>query len=424
MSTIYLAVIILLCIAGIGWSVDRPSRIYQFPFVMAGIFAAFLVPQGISLILNPILPSPKVLERALLMSALCLLMCLLSYALPTSAKVVKALSFPTNEKKLFQGGLLLAVLGFFFSRLALATELTLNARGQLTGLRTIYSTFSHLSVPGLAILLLLTLKRPNFTNIAATLFACVIPVYRIIAFGRRETIATFLLTIGLALFFRKRWTVPRPLAIAAVIFALLAIPLIGQYRSVASSGNWDQLWNLKPIENLKNVVGNASDLELEYAALQIDATIKTQQYGYGTGYWNILVFRFIPAQLLGSDLKEGLMLRLQELDLRALYNYVPNPGLVPTGIADTFREFDYFGCLVFVVLGLLIKTLWVSAVRHDSILSQVLYITFLSGSMKAVTHGTGTCLSDFVFYTIFVLGVALYARRKVPTSKLNYVPRL
>ncbi|MER3433510.1 MAG: hypothetical protein C4288_08770 [Leptolyngbya sp. ERB_1_1] len=423
MPEIYVAMIILLCIAGIGWGVDRPSRIYQFPFVMSGIFIAFLVPQAISLCLNPILPSRRALERVLLMSVLCLIMCLLSQATPKAPKLLKALNFNVNQKKLFQGGLALAILGFVFSRLALGTEITLNARGQLTGLRTIYSTLAYLSVPGFAILLLITLKRPNWTNIAATFFACYIPIYRIVQFGRRETIAAFILTIALALFFHRRITPPRTLAICGVIFAMLVIPLIGQYRAIAASGGWSQLWSLDPVQTLQKMVGSAKDLELEYAALQIDATVQTKQYGYGLGYWNILVFRFIPAQLLGRGFKDALTLHPQDYSLRQLYNYVPNPGLVPTGIADAFIEFDYFGCLVFLALGWVFKNLWISATKDGAILSQILYISFLPGSMKAVTHGTGTCLSDFTFYTIFVLSVMLYARQPASASRLGYASR-
>jgi hypothetical protein len=420
MADAYLAFLILFCIAALGWGIEKMSRVYQFPFFMGGIFIAFLVPQAISLYVTSKLPSKTALERVLLMSVLCLVMCLMSYALPTSPKLIRSLNFSVNPKRLFHGGILLAILGFAFSFLALDTEITFNSKGQLTGLRTIYLTFTYLSIPGFAILLLLTLKRPTIVNICATLFAAFVPTYRIIIFGRRETIAAFVLAIGLALFFHKRLTPPRVLVIAAIVFALLVIPLIGQYRRASLSGNWNLLWELDPIENLQNTVQSAKDLELEYAALQMDATVKTGQHGYGLGYWNILAFRFIPAQLLGRDFKEALMLQTKDYSLRTLYGYVPNPGLVPTGIADSFIEFDYFGCLVFLVLGYVLKNLWISAAKYNSVLSQVLYISFLPGSMKAVTHGTGTCLADFVFYAIFIFAVVLYARRRVPRPALHY----
>jgi hypothetical protein len=420
MSDVYLAFLILFCIAALGWGLEKMSRVYQFPFFMGGIFIAFLVPQAIALYVTSRLPSKAALERVLLMSVLCLAMCLMSYALPSSPKLIRSLNFSVNPKRLFHGGLFLASLGFVFSFLALNTEITLNSRGQLTGLRTIYSTFAYLSIPGLAILLLLALKRPTIVNISAALFAAFIPLYRIVVFGRRETIAAFLLAIGLALFFQKRVTPPRTLAIAAIVFALLVIPLIGQYRRVSASGNWNLLWDLDPIGNLQNMVESAKDLELEYAALQMDATVKSGQHGYGLGYWNILAFRFIPAQLLGRGFKEALMLQTKDYSLKTLYDYVPNPGLVPTGIADSFIEFDYFGCLVFLILGYVLKNLWISAAQYNSVLSQILYISFLPGSMKAVTHGTGTCLADFVFYAIFIFAVVLYARRRIPRPALHY----
>lgn len=412
MADIYLAILILLCIVGIGWGVDKTSRIYQFPFVMSGIFVAFIVPQALSLYVTSALPTRQALERVLLMSALCLLMCLLSNNLPVSSKFVQSLEMNFHPSKLFYGGVILSIVGFVASIAALSTPGTANSLGQATGIRTIFSTFTYLSIPGLAILFLLYLRRPSTSALIAVLFAVYVPLQRIILFGRRETTAAFLLTIGLALYFRKRLVVPRIVAICMVIVALLSIPAIGQYRAVSASGNWNQLLNINPVETLQNMIENATNLDLQLGAMHMEATVKTGQYGYGTGYWNELVFRFVPAQFLGKAFKEGLMIRLQDYSLPKLFKYFPNPGSVITGVGDSFMEFDYFGCLVFLLLGWLFKHLWVASVKLNSLVSQIVYISCLPGVLKAVTHGTQTCLADMTFNCIFIFAVLIYARRR------------
>ncbi|MCY6493553.1 hypothetical protein [Leptolyngbya sp. GGD] len=418
MSDIYLVLFIVACIACVSWGLDRMSRVYQYPFFMGGIFAAFLVPQALSLYLTKKLPSETALERVLLMSFLCATASFLSAWLPAPKKPIRLLQQSLSDKKLFQIGLILAAAGLIFSRWASGTEATVNNRGQLTGLRTILSTFTYLSLPGLSILLSLCLKCPTMSRLVATLFAALGPLQRVVFYGRREVIASLLLTVALTLFFHRGWKPPRSLVVGGVVFALLAIPLAGEYRRISSSGDWSQLWNLDPVGTLQADISNAKDLELEWAALQMDAAVKTGQYGYGVGYWNELVFRFIPGQLVGRDFKSSLMIETQSFNLKKLYDgFVVNPGLVPTGVCDSFLEFDYFGCLVFLALGYLYKVLWTSATRDNSFVAQLLYVSFIPSALKGVTHGTRTCLADMTFYLIF-LGIAvLYARKRVRTSQ-------
>ena len=428
MAEIYLALFILGCISCLGWGLDKMSRIYQFPFFMGGMFVAFLMPQAIALYLSADtkLPNQRALERVLLMSALCVFMCLFSTILPVSPKAAKSWDINLNLKRLFYGGVFLATLGMIFTVLTMRTEYATNAIGQATGLRTIFSTLTYLSMPGFAMVLTVALKRPNALCYAAAAAAAFVPLYRIIVFGRRETTGAFFLTVGLVLFFQKKIKPPRTLAIAAIVFALLAIPIIGQYRAISTSGRWDLLGQLDPLTTFQNMVQESNDSELRWAALSMDATLNTKQYGFGLGYWNELVFRFVPAQWVGREFKEGLMLPMQDFSLRELYGYVVNPGFVMPGVGDTFMEFDYLGCVVFLGVGYLYKILWTSATRFGSLSSQLLYISSIPGLLKIVSHGTKSTLADITFNFIFIFCVFLYARQplKTPSIWLRTKPSL
>ncbi len=67
---IYFGAFCGLCILLIGTLLVRPRLIYEYPYFMAGVFSAFIVPQAYSLYLNEW--GGIYLETTLLMCTLCL----------------------------------------------------------------------------------------------------------------------------------------------------------------------------------------------------------------------------------------------------------------------------------------------------------------------------------------------------------------
>jgi hypothetical protein len=224
----------------------------------------------------------------------------------------------------------------------------------------------------------------------------------------------FILTIGLSLYFFRRYVPPRWVALTILVFALLAIPLTGAYRNIAKTGDWNQIQELRPRENLKNLVEKGKILELRNAAMMMEAAVQTRQYAYGTDYWNTLVFRFVPAQLIGRTFKDSLQLKLSKSkqELKSLYNYKMPNGSTPTGIGDAFVQFDYFGCLFFFIIAHLFKNLWNSSIYRNSIFSQIFYVSLVAPALLSVTHGTVRFLPDLLFRLIFIGGVIIYSQNK------------
>ena len=145
----------------------------------------------------------------------------------------------------------------------------------------------------------------------------------------------------------------------------------------------------------------------------MDASVTTGRYGYGTGYWDNLVFQYFPGQIFGYGLKKALQFNWGASHyLRYLYHYNVHNGTTFTGIGDAFVEFDYFGCLVFALIAFIFKNLWISANYQKSIFSSLLYIGLISPAMVGITHGTGRFLQEGVFQFIFVSLVVYYSREK------------
>jgi hypothetical protein len=379
---------------------------------MGGIFVSFILPQAIALSNNPGPVSQQALERVLLMSCLCAAMCWLGYQLPPSPSFLKKLDISVDSKKLFRGGIFFVLIGYASAFLISQLPETAREESTLSGIITIYAFFGSLIYPGFTILLLSSLQRPNLAKIIITACAAALPLQTIILYGRREATATFILTIGLSLYYFRRYVPPRWLALTLIVIALVAIPLTGAYRGIAKTGDWSELLELRPGENLKVLVEKGKTLELRNAALLMDAAVQTGQYGYGTDYWNSLVFRFVPAQLIGRDLKNVLQLKLSKSkqDLKDLYNYTAHTGTTTTGIGDSFVQFDYLGCLFFLILSYLFKSLWISAIYKNSTVSQIFYVSLVAPALLSVTHGTVRFFPDLLFRVIFIGAVIIYSR--------------
>lgn len=412
MVDLYLYLLIVICLGLLGWGLIRLERVYQYPFFMGGIFVSFILPQAIALINKPGPVTQQALERLFLMSCLCAAMCWLGYQLPPSRNFIKKLDLVIDPQNFFQGGIVLVLIGFVSNLLISRLPDAAKESTQWTGIITIYVFFSSLIYPGFTILLLSTLRRATVSKIILTACAAALPIQTIIFYGRRESTATFILAIGLSLYFVRRYVPPRWVAVTLVILALFAIPLTGTYRTIAKTGNWEQLYQIKPLESLNAFVEEGEFLELRNAALLMDAAVQTNQYGYGTDYWNTLVFRFIPAQLVGKNFKEALQIKLVNYDLESMYRYKAQIGLTMTGIGDSFTQFDYFGCFFFFFIAYLFKNLWVSAVYKNSIIGQVFYVSLFAPAMISVTHGTARFLPDLLFNFIFIGALTLYSRQK------------
>lgn len=411
-SYLYLCLLILICLFLVGWGVVKLDRIYQYPFMMGGIFSVFVLPQTFALINNPQPVTQEGLSRLLLMSCLCISMCWFGYQFPANSKILKKLDVSIYPNKLLHGAIFLIVIANLAHLLILQLPIQVQEQTQWTGIITIYAFFRDLIFPGFAILLILTIQQNTISKFILTAISTILPLQLIILQGRREPTAIFILTIAICLYYFYRYLPPRWLVITILIFTLLAIPLIGSYRQISKSGNWNKLTQLNPVENIQNYIEQGKFLELKNAAVLMDATVKNSNYGYGTNYWNRLVDNYIPGQLVGREFKKSLKIGVDSRSIRSINNYRFYTGSTITGIADSFVEFDYFGCLFFFMAAYMFKNLWVSAIYNRSFLSQIVYITLINTSLLWVTHGTTRFFADVLFCMIFIGGIFIYAYRK------------
>jgi hypothetical protein len=136
-------------------------------------------------------------------------------------------------------------------------------------------------------------------------------------------------------------------------------------------------------------------------------------YDYGLDHWNLLVFNYVPAQIVGRDFKESLMLKLHpdfETAAKTKYGHVYTISTTSTGFVDPFASFGWFGFVKFLIIGWLMGVLYRHAMQ-GAFLGQLLYIYMLGTAMHVISHGTHRILfSAWVYFFMMGFSVLFWAR--------------
>jgi hypothetical protein len=403
----------LSCILLLAATIVRPRLIYEYPYFMAAAFTAFVLPQAYALYRDEW--GGIYLRIALLMCFLCLACCWLGYQRRPHPALLEKLNIPIDPARFLQGGIVLVLIGWYFTY-KLGTLSEEESSNMSTGIPTVYQFFGGLVYPGFAICFYCALKRKWIIAWLATVAAAVIPMQAALFYGRREPTVLFLLAVGLGIYFIKGKTPPRWVIITGVAGAMLFIPSTSEYRQLAKEHPLKALREINFTEQFKEALDPNAISELKNATAVIAATEETGDYEFGAGYWNQIVFRFVPAQFLGKDFKNSLMIGGEQRDMSDFVEKVLGfelpVGVTVTGMGDSFNEFGYLGCLFFAALGYLFKTLWAGANHPNGTVAQILYIQITTSAMRAATHQTVDFLPGFIYSVIFIGAIAFYAKER------------
>ncbi len=405
------------CLLLFGVTMVRPRLIYEYPYFMGATFIGFILPQAYSAYLNEW--GGYFLETMLLMCTLCIAACWLGYLPRAHPALLEKLNVPINAGRFLHGGIVLVAVGWYFTYKS-GTLPEEDVSIAMTGIGTIYLFFGGLVYPGFAICFYCALKQRNPVAWLATAVAAIIPIQAAIFYGRREATVLFLLSLGLCFFFLKGKSAPRWLVFSAIVGAMFMIPATGEYRKLAEENPLEALKEIHFVEQFKEYFAEEAISEVKNATILIAATQESDDYEWGAGYWNRVVFRFVPAQFVGENLKNSLMiggkLRDPGVFVEDVLGFKPPGGSTVTGLGDSFNQFGYFGCLVFAAIAYLFKNLWAAANKPNGTIAQILYIQITTSAMRALTHQTIDFLPGFLYSAIFIWLVAVYAaeRRLTP----------
>jgi hypothetical protein len=386
-------------------------------------FAVFILPQ-VFVIYEKMPFSIGEMSRLFFMTLLCWIMCFVGwYAYnPKSLVFRKAFLNEYNEQKLGLVACVFVIIGIAFNFIAFQIFNTTEFEGQqATGIVTILAFFSQLLFLGTGLCLALWLKNKSRLIQIFAIIGLLYCFYIGVLQGRRQQTLYALFVVGVPLFLWYRIKPSRILVVGALLGAFLLIPSMDQYRRILKkSDDASQFFSsvfseIDYVKNLKDSYINSKSIELVNAGYIINHTYRTGEYRTGFDYWNKVVFRFIPSQLLGKEFKESLMIKgsvFSKLGKKSKQGFNPNYvlGTTDTGIGDSFLQFDYFGCLFFLFLGMFMKRIWVTTKETMNPIMQAFYSILLIDSLVALTHGTAFFMPSFLASFIFLYLGTLYSK--------------
>ncbi|MCV9907707.1 hypothetical protein OIV19_08775 [Brucella sp. HL-2] len=382
----------------------RAERMYQFPFLAGVMTFGFLLPQIPALVHDQFLPSGAY-AKTMFMGILSLAMLALGWRM--TKKTFSFLSMSFSEHRLIWAATGLSAFGavFYFLLSRLPGDVSIGM--QMTGIPVVYLFFAQLMPYGLAIALLCFARRPSWTALAIIAFDLVFYLDRILVTGKRAEAIQLLLMILLAFWFYRRLVVPRILMTLGILAGTFLMTSMGDYRQITretSSFILDDIMQIDYAENFNETLERGG-LEMRNAVQRIDEIDRRLELDYGKFHWNRVIFTFVPAQLVGSKLKESLQLDTP----KPSRDYNPLTGTTETGLVDAFASFWYFGAFKFLLLAWIMRRLWETAMAGE-MLGQLVYMLSIVPAMHAISHQTDWVIPVWIHMAIFLIPVLAVCR--------------
>lgn len=420
MTFFLLLIFILGCIfLGIKGLARRGFSIYEPWLPMAAVFLGFVGLQLIGLSRSPWGLPPDALDKTIVMATLCLFGFWWGYS--TRVKPLVFLSGEFSQSRLFFASFFLTFFGasFFFLISRLPQELV--ESGMWTGLPVAYLFFAQTLSYGFALACLLFFRYGDRRAFWIAVFGATFYLDRILIAGRRASAAEFFFIIVLALFFGRGYKLPRWVMVGVMLVMVLLMHSTGEYRAMSYEQGWKAPLLARSINFVDNLVNVAKSggVELRNAVYMIEAYDQNLDFDFGLYHWNITVFNYVPAQLVGPGIKDALLIDLPNVAEQVFGNQSTN-GSTVTGIVDAFGSFWYMGWVKFFLIGLILKKIW-SAAQNQSFAAQLLYMLLIVKSLHVVTHHTHWFFSPWVHMTVFLFPFLLWARRRQFLGKRGFL---
>lgn len=402
MSSALLFTLTLLTIIMLLHGLAERGRFHQYPFLAATIFLAFILPQVPGL-LNSHFVDQSALAKTLFMATLCLAACGAGWHVGVRCQGPRQIYF--SETRLLQVAAFLSLAGayFFYKFGQLPDEERL--RGMLTGTAVMHLFFAKLLTYGMAIALLCYALRPSKFALYIILFDLFFYLERAVIAGRRSDMAGLFLMVSLALWFQRRWSMPRPVVIGGICMAFIGLLAADDYRQstyLSENPDWSAVLDIDLSTKWEALLSGGGE-EMRNAVHVINRAEEAKAFNYGLSHWNSTVFAYVPAQLVGYEFKYSLMIDLPN-DFEIDYNW--SVGTTSTGMADAFTSFWYFGAIKFFVIALFMGVIYASSVRGHTAM-QLTYMLSMIPSLQAITHFTNEMVIAWIHMAVF-LGPALY----------------
>lgn len=292
--------------------------------------------------------------------------------------------------------------------------------GNWTGPITIVYAFANLKTASLFLALAYFFKRPSWLSILLVMVNAYLFLPAMLIHFRRRAIVEFVIILLCALFFFRKFVPSRLLSITIGAALVLATFSAGDIRSqlrdgtniMVALGSVDLASNV-PINNPRQAPEVRNALAYAYAASNISG------FSLGGETWNRLVFQWVPAQIVGSELKQAIMVPgFERYSWQAPFAE-RRIGTTPTAIGEAFLEFGYFGWIFFFLTSLALG-IWLKRALRGSFLHAALFAVALPGAvMMPSTYPSYMFVSIVLHYVWLTLLLRRFVFKRKPARSFG-----
>ncbi|MER8680397.1 hypothetical protein [Mesorhizobium sp. M1405] len=220
------------------------------------------------------------------------------------------------------------------------------------------------------------------SRIGVILFLANVALYfpLVLVYFRRRAMLELFMAISLAFWFARRALLPRIAILLGMPVGTIIVFAVGALRALAR-GDGTLEWRMPSLADISAIdfwsltpfVSDQQSPEVTNAFYLVRLSSELGYHTFGASSWNRLIFQWVPAQIVGADLKNALMI---DVDVgRALVdalNYSGRTGSTSTAMAQAYVEFGPFGIVFFVATAYVLGRWWVRA-NQGSVWAMALY---------------------------------------------------
>ncbi|MFA0512879.1 hypothetical protein [Vibrio breoganii] len=424
MDAIALFIYLLFSIIVIIPSFYDQNYIYQAPFWFTLISLGWFFPQAVGGLNKVDIYPNNAYILGMIFATLCNISFYLgwyfSYHKKHNSNVLMDLQF--DDYGLYRVGATLCLIGFYFQWKLWSLPEEILTSSTWSGIAVQYVFFSQVFKYGFLILWICYLRRGKWLSIEylILILPCLLLILDAAIFrGRRAEMMNLVSYLIVGLWLVRGIKVPRLILVLLLGLGIIFINSIGVYRSIMKNENLTTVQKFEQAINADYLSANKastreSGFEFDNYIYTRSAVGEDFDFDYGVFHWNRFVFNYIPAQLVGNDIKQSFMIDgLVDIQKKTIekYGHSFNTGSTITGYADSFVSFGWLGFVKFLIAGLMSG--WLSRhAQNNSFIGQLLFLFMLNYIMHVVTHNTNEFLvRQWVYFFVCVLPILFIVNR-------------
>ena len=409
--SISLIILSTLIIALAAVPLVKPRVVYEYPFVVGLFLTAWMLPQAWAVEHDGLAGAfdPTIAWNYMTLSLVFLVAGYILGRLTGTqhAKTNKTeISTMYSERRMTQAAVVLIAVGAVCYPITSRMAATNDYGNGWTGVILIYALLGQCLVFGAALTFLIFLRTKD--KVALILFCGATAMFSpVLLFSiKREFIFEFAIIIFGSLFFVKNLVPPRFLLIVGSVIGAFIVNNAGDIRGYVKNNDSSLIGALTSSDFTENA-SQPKAPEIAGAVSDIAIASETGEYHPFVSIYNGLISRYIPAFVVGRDIKNSITMKTSEDS--PLSNRYFTMGATRTGFSDTFRGFWYFGVLCFALVGFLFGAMF-NLASAGGLRYQYLYVTMLSTGLHAITHGFDEFVASLPFLLLVIWLPFRYAR--------------